>query len=144
MGVAGKDGRTGSLTHGAITEKVIAAFFAVYNELGAGFLESVYVNSLVLALADLGLEVEAELPLVVHFRGHVVGVFRADLVVNGSVIVEVKAVERIITAHEVQLVNYLRATGTRVGLLLNFGPRAEFKRRVCTTSKNQPLSASSA
>lgn len=144
MGVADMDDRTGSLEHGATTQKVIAAFFAVYNDLGPGFLESVYVNSLVIALAESGLQVEIEVPLVVRFREHVVGIFRADMVVNESVVVEVKAVERIIKAHEVQLVNYLRATGKHVGLLLNFGPRAQFKRRISYTRTNPLLSAPSA
>lgn len=102
------------------------------------------MNSLVIALAESGLQVAAEVPLLVHFRGRVVGAFRADMVVNDSVIVEVKAVERIAKAHEVQLVNYLRATGKQVGLLLNFGPRAQFKRRVSYPRKNPLLSASSA
>jgi GxxExxY protein len=118
------------LKHAGITEKILGAFFAVYNELGHGFLESVYRNAMRLALRELGLEVEMERPVPVWFRGHDVGDFRCDLVVNGCVILELKTAERLDRAHEAQLFNYLRATDIEVGLLLNFGPKPEFKRVV--------------
>ena len=118
------------LKHAAVTEKVLGASFAVYNELGHGFLESVYRNALRLALKELGLDVEVERPVPVWFRGHDVGDFRCDLVVNGCVILELKTAERLDRAHEAQLFNYLRATDIEVGLLLNFGPKPEFKRVV--------------
>lgn len=135
---ADMDGRGHELICKDLTRAVIGAFFAVYNELGPGFLESVYENALMLALAEVGVPAQAQVPLTVHYRGHVVGQFRADLLVAGTLIVEIKAVSQLIRAHEVQLVNYLRATGTRVGLLLNFGTRAEFRRRICPTPKLDP------
>lgn len=119
-----------TLIESALTERVIGAFYAVYNELGAGFLESVYENALVVALRDAGLAVVQQAPLEVSFRGRPVGEFRADLLIEERLVVEVKAVSQLSTAHETQLVNYLKATGIQVGLLLNFGRRPQFKRRV--------------
>ena len=138
MSNADMDGRGGELVHIGLTKAVIGAFFAVYNELGPGFLESVYENALMLALAERDVPVQSQVPLTVRFRNHVVGHFRADLLVAGTLIVEIKAVSQLVRIHEVQLVNYLRATGNRVGLLLNFGPRAEFRRRVCPLPKLDP------
>ncbi|MEG3190783.1 MULTISPECIES: GxxExxY protein [Novilysobacter] len=114
----------------ALTDKVIGGFYAVYNELGAGYLESVYENALVIALAEAGLAVAQQAALKVRFRSHVVGEFRVDLLVEGRLIVEVKAVSQLAPAHEVQLVNYLKSSGIALGLLLNFGPRPNFKRRI--------------
>jgi GxxExxY protein len=118
------------LKHASITEQIIGIFFDVYNELGSGFLESVYVEALAHALLQAGLLVGREMPLVVVFRGKVVGSFRADLLVNRLVIVEVKACSKVQPLHEAQLLNYLRAIDVEVGLLLNFGPRAQFRRLV--------------
>lgn len=126
-----------------LSERIIGCFFTVYNELGSGFLESVYENSLTLLLREAGIGVVQQAPLRVDFRGSTVGEFRADLLVEGRLIVEVKAVQRLATAHEVQLVNYLKATGIHVGLLLNFGPKAEFKRRVLETNSPYPRSSAS-
>ena len=119
-----------ALIESELTQHVIGVFYTVYNELGGGFLESVYESAVALALRETGLDVVQQVPLVVNFRGHVVGEFRADIVVEKRVVLEIKAVERLIPAHEAQLINYLKASEIRVGLLLNFGPRAEFKRRV--------------
>lgn len=130
MDVAEMDGRGTMMIERELTEQVIGAFYAVYNELGPGFLESVYVNSLVIALRAAGLDARLEVPLLVKFRNQVVGQFRADLVVEDRLVIEVKAVSHLLKAHEVQLVNYLRATGIGVGLLLNFGVRPELRRRV--------------
>jgi GxxExxY protein len=116
------------LKHSGLTERIIGVFFEVYNELGCGFLESVYVEALALALADEGLSVQREMPLSVRFRGRIVGQFRADLVVGGAVLVEAKACAALYPVHEAQVLNYLRATVLEVGLLLNFGPRPRFKR----------------
>jgi len=116
------------LKHSALTEPIIGVFFDVYNELGSGFLESVYTEALALALHQAGLSVQREIPLAVCFRGRIVGRFRADLVVGGAVLVEAKACPRLHSRHEAQLLNYLRATVMEVGLLLNFGPRPQFKR----------------
>ncbi|MCU1306716.1 MAG: hypothetical protein JWN45_1411 [Acidobacteriaceae bacterium] len=114
--------------HAEITEKIIGVFFAVYNELGHGFLESVYQNAMVIALIQAGLKVEREVPVPVFFRGQVVGDYRADLLVGGLVLVELKTVRVLEPSHEAQLFHYLRATNVEVGLLLNFGAKAQFKR----------------
>jgi GxxExxY protein len=112
------------------TESVIGAFFAVYSELGHGFLEQVYENAMAIALRQQGLPVLQQAALDVLFRGFRVGEYRADLLVPGKLIIEVKATTAITGAHEAQLLNYLKATGIRVGLLLNFGPKPQFKRPV--------------
>jgi len=122
--------RQSGLVHREITEKVIKAFYEVHLELGHGFLESIYENALVLALETEGLPLERQKPVIVSFRGQNVGEFRLDLVVGESVIVEVKAVSVLNKAHEAQLMNYLKATGLKVGLLMNFGTKPEFSRRV--------------
>lgn len=119
-----------ALIESGLTEHVIGVFYAVYNELGAGFLESVYENALALALRESGMQIAQQTPLAVDFRGHTVGEFRADLIVEGRLVLEIKSVDRLALCHEAQLINYLKASGIRVGLLLNFGPRAEFKRRI--------------
>jgi len=116
------------LKHRPTTEGIIGAFYEVHNELGPGFLESVYVEALSIALSEAGLSIEREIPLDVAFRGRVVGKFRADIVVNGTVLVEAKASPSLHPLHEAQVLNYLRATNLELGLLLNFGPRAQFKR----------------
>ena len=114
--------------HWDLTEKVIGVFYEVYNELGGGFLESVYENSLAVALRSNGFDVEKQISIPVWFRGVKVGDFVADLLVNGCVLLELKAGRAIDSAHTAQLLNYLKATNVEVGLLLNFGPRPEFKR----------------
>ena len=118
------------LLHRDLTQRIIGVFFDVYNELGPGFLESVYQQAMALALEDAGLAVEREVALEVRFRGRTVGSFRADLVVQRLVVLELKAGRRFEEAHERQLLNYLRATGVEVGLLVNFGPRPTFRRLV--------------
>lgn len=118
------------LLHRDISKRVIGAFFDTYNELGHGFLEGVYEAALALRLEECGLAVERQLPIEVRFHGQVVGCFRADLLVESCVLVEVKAGRGLLAAHEAQLLNYLKATGIQLGLLLNFGARAEFRRRV--------------
>jgi GxxExxY protein len=112
----------------SITEKVIGLFFDVYNELGPGFLESVYVGALAVALAQAGMRFRREALLEVVFRGVVVGTFRADLLVEEKVVVEAKAARAIDPAHESQLLNYIRASRFEVGLLLNFGRQPKFRR----------------
>jgi GxxExxY protein len=114
--------------HKEITEKVIKAFYAVYNALGYGFLEKVYVQALVIELQNLGLEVARNVAITVFYAGQAVGEYFADLVVADRVIVEVKAARTSAPEHEAQLLNYLKATPYEVGLLLNFGPKAEIKR----------------
>jgi GxxExxY protein len=116
------------LKHYEITRSVIGSFYQVYRELGRGFLEAVYVEALSLVLRAEGLSVHRELPIKVNFRGNVIGRFRADIVVNGKVLVEVKALPRLEPTHGAQTLNYLRATALEVGLLLNFGHRPQFRR----------------
>ena len=116
--------------HKDITELIIKAFYAVYNTLGYGFLEKVYQNALVIELRKLGLEVIPEACIKVYYNGQVVGEYFADLLVAGAVIVEIKAVRTLAPEHEAQLLNYLKATPYEVGLLLNFGPKAQIKRKV--------------
>ena len=114
--------------HGEVTDLVLAVFYDVYNELGGGFLESVYQSAFALALRQSVLQVMCQVDLPVHFRGQVVGDFRADLIVNGVVSLELKAAQALDRIHEAQVLNYLRATSIEVALLLNFGPRPQFKR----------------
>ena len=118
------------LIHGETTDAILAAFYEVYNELGGGFIESIYETALCLVLRQKGLRLERQPAVPVRFRGEVIGDFRLDLVVEGRVVVETKAVAQLQPVHEVQLVNYLKATGLPVGLLLNFGPKPQFPRKV--------------
>ncbi len=124
--------------HDDLTQKIIGVFYEVYNELGAGFVESVYREAMRLALGQSNLKVETEVPIQVRFRGEVVGVFRADLVVNDTVLIELKATEGIIREHEAQTLHYLRATNIEVALLMNFGPRPRFKRLVMDNELKSP------
>ena len=120
------------LIHGELTSKIIACFFKVYNTLGYGFLERVYENAMRVELERQGLSVASQVPIRVYYDGVVVGDYVADLCVEDAVIVELKAASALDKSHEAQLMNYLRATGMEVGLLLNFGRRAEFSRKVHT------------
>src|SRR5689334_6962122 len=113
-----------------LTERVIGEFYSVYNDLGSGFVEGVYASALELAFRDARIKAVREMPMTVHFRGHAVGEFRADFIVEARLILEIKAIDRLVPAHEAQLINYLKTSGIHVGLLLNFGPRPEFKRRI--------------
>jgi len=121
--------------HSELTDLIVAVFYDVYNELGFGFLESVYRNSLRLALLDKGLTVEQEVPVTVFFRGQNVGDFRADLVVNGTIFLELKTAEQIVAAHESQVLNYLRSTALEPGLILNFGPKPQVRRLLLDNSR---------
>ena len=121
--------------HSELTDLIVAVFYDVYNELGFGFLESVYRNSLRLALLDKGLTVEQEVPVTVFFRGQNVGDFRADLVVNGTIFLELKTAEQIVAAHESQVLNYLRSTALELGLILNFGPKPQVRRLLLDNSR---------
>lgn len=116
--------------HGEITQKIIGAFFEVYNELGHGFLESVYEKSLQVALNSMGLEALRQIEIPVWFRGQQVGDFSADMLVEKCVLIELKAGRALDSAHSAQLLNYLRATEIEVGLLLNFGLKPDFKRLI--------------
>ncbi|MBL7938163.1 MAG: GxxExxY protein [Flavobacteriales bacterium] len=116
--------------HSELTQKIIAAFFKVYNTLGYGFLEKVYENAMVVELRSKGIEVKVQHPITVAYEGIQVGSYYADLFVEDQVIVELKAAEDICEEHEFQLVNYLKATNKEIGLLLNFGIRPRIKRKI--------------
>ncbi len=121
---------TDKMLHQNITDKIIKGFYTVYNTLGFGFLEKVYENSLYLELLSMGLRVERQKPIKVSYKGNQVGDYYADLIVEGIVIVELKAAEGLIEEHELQLINYLKATNIEVGLLLNFGKTPGIKRKI--------------
>lgn len=128
------------LLHEDLTDSIIKTFFDVYNELGYGFLEKVYQNSLFIELKNRGFKVEAQKQIKVYYKNVAVGQYYADLVVNDLIILELKAAEGIIKEFEFQLINYLKATEIEVGLLLNFGMKPEFRRKVFKNSrKNNTL-----
>jgi GxxExxY protein len=118
----------GNLKHRALTEQIIGVFFEVYNELGHGFLESVYEKAFELALTAKNLSVRRQIEVPVWFRGQKVGDFTADMLVQDCVLLELKAGRALDAAHEAQVLNYLRATEIEVGLLFNFGLKPQFKR----------------
>ncbi|MBZ5537970.1 MAG: GxxExxY protein [Acidobacteriia bacterium] len=118
-----------SLLYEEVTGKILEASFEVINELGAGFLEGVYEKALTIALREKALNIQVQVPLKVIFRGHCVGEYYADLLVEDKVIVELKAVKALAPEHLAQVINYLRATSIKVGLLINFGhPKLEYRR----------------
>lgn len=129
------------LLEAATTRRIIGAFYHVYNQLGFGFAEPVYQRALARVLERTGSQVDREWRASVVFEAEVVGEFRLDLVVDARVVVEVKAVEHFHPAHESQLINYLRASGLEVGLLLNFGPRASYRRLVVTREPGRRYAA---
>ena len=120
--------------HTELTEQIIQVFYKVYNTLGHGFLEKVYENAMFLELTAMGLDVKRKQPINVFYGGVEVGSYYADLIVEGLVILELKAAESICEEHECQLINYLKATDVEVGLLLNFGKRPQLKRKVHSNS----------
>ena len=122
--------KTAEMKHAELTEKIIGIFYSVYNELGHGFLESVYEEAMAMSLEAAGMTVTRQLTVPVWFHGRQIGDFRADLVVDDRVLVELKAVQRLEPAHDAQLMNYLKSTRFEVGLLLNFGTRPEVHRRI--------------
>jgi len=124
------DSSAESFKHRELTEKIIGTFYDVYNEPGHGFLESIYEQALAIALAQAGMKIERQVPVRAWFRGQQIGDFRADLLVDQSVLLELKAVRTIDQVHEKQVLNYLRATDIEVGLLLNFGEKPQFRRLV--------------
>jgi GxxExxY protein len=128
---------TRGLKHKELTETIIGVFFEVYNELGHGFLESVYERAFEVALNSKGLDVKRQIEVPVWFRGQRVGDFTADILIERSVLVELKATRTLDSAHEAQLLNYLRATEIEVGLLFNFGVKPEFKRLAFDNSRKR-------
>ena len=128
------------LKHADVTDKILRVFFKkVYEQLGYGFLEKVYENALALELRGIGLDVKQQAKIAVYYNGEVVGEYIADLLVENAVIVELKAVRQLVDEHEAQLLNYLRATPYEVGLLLNFGPKAEFRRKAFDNSRKPSI-----
>jgi len=118
------------MKHANSTDKIISAAYKVHNSLGFGFLEKVYQNAMVVELEKMGLLVEKEVAMDVYYQNVLVGQYFADLIVEQKIILELKSVKSTIKIHEVQLVNYLKATGLEVGLLINFGHSVEIKRKV--------------
>lgn len=118
-----------------VTDAVICCFYSVYNTLGYGFLEKVYENALAVELTERGLSLQQQVPIQVLYKRVPVGQYVCDLLVDSKVIVEVKAVRSLLPEHEAQILNYLKATGIEVGLLLNFGQKPEVRRRVFTNDK---------
>ena len=124
-----------NMLHKEITGKIIEAFYKVNNTLGYGFLEKVYENAMKIELIRMGLKVEQQKNIRVYYEDNEVGDYFADLIVNDIVIIELKAAENLCEDHEAQLVNYLKATNVEVGLLLNFGKKAEFRRKIFTNDR---------
>ncbi len=122
-----------------LTSKIIGAFYQVNDLLGFGFLEKVYENSMYIELKRAGLKVEKQKNIKVFYRGRDVGDYYAELIVSDLVIVELKAAESLCEEHEAQLINYLKATNIEVGLLFNFGRKAEFKRKIFTNDRKSNL-----
>ena len=123
--------------HKELTDKIIQSFYSVYNELGFGFLENVYQNALYFELLNKGFNVEPQKAIDVYYKTQLVGKYKADLVVDDLVILELKAVDYLVEEHELQLINYLKATDKEVGLLLNFGMNPEIRRKAFdNTRKN--------
>ena len=128
-----------TIKHELLTKEIIGAFYTVYNDLGYGFLEKVYENALALELTGRGLAIEQHKRIQVHYGGQIVGDYYADMLVEAKVILELKTAETISNAHVAQLTNYLRATRCEVGLVLNFGAKAEYKRRFFSNERKSTL-----
>jgi GxxExxY protein len=124
-----------NILHKEITGKIIEAFYKVNNTLGYGFLEMVYENAMKIELIRMGLKVGQQKNIKVYYESNEVGDYFADLIVNDVVIIELKAAESLCEEHEAQLINYLKATTAEVGLLLNFGKKVEFKRKIFTNDR---------
>jgi len=125
------------LLHKDVTERILSAFYKVYNALGGGFLEKVYENATAIELRKMGFNVEQQKAIKVYYDAAVVGDLYADLVVDGKMILELKAADSLSQAHDAQLGNYLKATDIEVGMLLNFGEKSEFKRRIYTNDRKK-------
>jgi GxxExxY protein len=119
------------------TDRIIKAFYQVYNRLGYGFLEKVYHNAFLIELSKAGFEIESQYPIKVFYREKPVGDYFADIIVDRCIVIENKAMETLREEHEYQLINYLKATDIEVGLLFNFGKKPEFKRKIFTNSSKK-------
>lgn len=129
--------RSFSGLHDELTNKVLRVFYGVYNELGHGFLESVYHEAMRIALQQEGMQVGTQVPILVYFRGHQIGTFKADLIVNDRVLIELKSLSVLDRSCEAQVLHYLQATHLEVALLLNFGPRPAIKRFILNNEKKK-------
>ena len=118
------------IKHKELTEKIIKVFYKVYNKLGYGFLEKIYENGMMIELKKEDMSAVAQFPIKVHYEDEIIGEYFADILVDNKVIVEIKASRSLAPENEAQLLNYLKATDMEVGLLLNFGPKPEIKRKV--------------
>jgi GxxExxY protein len=127
----------GELLHEEVTDRILNAFYKVYNTLGGGFLEKVYENAMAAELRKMGFRVEQQKSIKVYYGAILVGDFYADLVVDDKVILELKAADTLNPAHDAQLGNYLKATDIEVGMLLNFGEKPEFRRRIFTNDRKK-------
>ena len=116
--------------HKELTEKIIRIFYRAYNTLGYGFLEKIYENAMIIEFRREGIPAVAQSPIKVLYKNELVGEYYADILVDEKVIVEIKATRTLALEHEAQLLNYLKATDIEVGLLLNFGPKPQIKRKV--------------
>jgi GxxExxY protein len=123
------------MLHEELTNKIIKAFYTVYNTLGYGFLEKVYENAMLIELRKMNLNCSNQLPIKVYYDEQKVGDYYADIIVEDLIIVELKAMECIAEEHEYQLINYLKATEIEIGLLLNFGEKPAFKRKIFTNDR---------
>lgn len=126
------------MLHRKLTGRIIKAFYEVYNELGTEFLESIYENAFYLVLGENGMTVEKQMPITVYFRDKIVGNYKADLLVEQKVLIELKAIRTILPEHKAQIINYLKATKVDIGLLMNFGNKPEFKRFIFDKKRNDP------
>jgi GxxExxY protein len=124
-----------NLLHGKLSDRIIGEFLQVHRELGPGFVESVYSKGMECALSDAALRVEREVPISVHFRGKIIGSFRADMIVESVVLLEFKVGEQLDPNCDAQVLNYLRATRLELALILHFGPRATFRRLILTNDR---------
>ncbi len=125
------------LLHKELSNKIIKCFYTVYNTLGFGFLEKVYENALMIELSKNGLKAEKQKHIKVYYENQTVGEYFADIIVDDSIILELKAAEFVVEEHELQLINYLKATEIEIGLLLNFGKNPEFKRKIFTNDRKK-------
>lgn len=121
--------------YGNLTEQIIKIFYKVYNTLGYGFLEKLYESAMMIELKEASIPAFAQYPIRVHYGNELIGEYYADILVDNKVIVELKATRTLALEHEAQLLNYLKATDVEVGLLLNFGPKPEIKRRILDNNR---------
>jgi len=125
--------------HSELSDKIIKVFYDIHNELGYGFSEKIYQKAFGIALRQIGLKVDEQVPIKVYFRGQEIGEYFADMIVNDLILIELKSVRQIVEEHESQLLNYLKSTEIEVGYVMNFGKSAEFKRKVLDNDRKGSL-----